>query len=437
MKKILAGILSIISVLSLTACRERVYLSPASPVTSDTSDTSNSGNNYKDEPTTHVTVEHKNIAPLEITGDNVLNSVRIFDAMYEGKDRAMFSPLSLNMCLGMVEAGAAGDTKTALDNYLGNTDYAAFAEGYMERAKDFNFEANGHSKYKNVFEIANSFWASDSRPFNEDYKKRVTENFAAEIENVDFIKSGETAGKINGWVNEKTHKMIPAIVDPSQLTEDTAAVLVNTVYFESAWDDDWYIPRDPETFTNADGSTVEIPLMHNGASGYFENDSATAFSCGYKNGMEFIGILPKKDGDFTLESLDISSLLESRSYQYDVIASMPKLDFESTFPLTDALKAAGLDVAFDPEKSDFTPMEGNSDEEHFYISEVIQKTKLELDEEGTRAAAVTAAIMNDAAEAMLPEPREIKEVFLNRSFAFLIYDHEADQIVFMGKVTKM
>ena len=402
MKKILAGFLAIISVLSLTACKERVYISPNSPGTSDTSNTSdtNSGNNLGDDPATQVTVEHKNIAPLEITGDNVLNSVRIFDAMYEGKDRAMFSPLSLNMCLGMLETGAAGDTKTALDNYLGNTDYAAFASDYLEHAKDFNFEATGHTKYKNVFEIANSFWASDSRPFNEDYKRRMTENFAAEIENVDFIKSDETAGKINSWVNEKTHKMIPAIIDPSQLTEDTAAVLVNTVYFESAWDDEWYLPSELEKFTNADGSTTELALMRNGGDSYFENNNATAFSCGYKNGMEFIGILPKKDGDFTLESLEISSLLESRSYRYNVFVRMPKLDFESTFPLTDALKAAGLEVAFDPEKSDFTPMEGDSENEHFYISEVIQKTKLELDDEGTRAAAVTAAIMNDAAAAM-------------------------------------
>ena len=426
MKKILATVLAFVSVLSLAACSER-----NTPLTSNTSQTS-------DPATSDAVIEHKTFAPIEITGDNVLNSVRIFDTMYENNKQAMFSPLSLNMCLGMLEAGAAGSSKEALDAYLGNTDYAAFAVDYLEHAKDFNIKVNNdYQKYQNVFEIANSFWASERLKFNKDYMKKVEDNFAAEIENVDFIKASKAAKIINDWVNEKTHKMIPTIVSEEQLTEDTAAVVVNTVYFESAWRDDWRVIGEKEPFTNLDGSTADIDLMRNGGDSYFENDNATAFSCYYKNGMQFIGILPKKTGDFTLESLDIGSLLKTESYAYDVYARMPKLNFESSFPLTDALKAAGLDVIFDPDFADFTPMEGDPENEQFYISEVMQKTKLELDEEGTRAAAVTAAIVMDNTAAIMPEQREIKEVFLDRPFAFLIYDSEAEQIVFMGKVTQL
>ena len=416
MKKIIAAISALVSVLSLAACGAVPASTTSNPQTSG------------------AVVERKTFAPIEITGDNVLNSARVFDAMYEDNDKAMFSPLSLNMCLGMLEAGAAGSSKTALDAYLGNNDYAKFAADYMEHAKDFTRVVdNSHSKYKDVFEIANSFWASEQRPFNEDYKKKVAENFGAEIENVDFLKSAKAAEKINGWVNEKTREMIPTIVREDQLTDDTAAVLVNTVYFESVWSNEWSVPSEKETFTNADGSISDVELMRNRGSSYFENDNATAFSCHYKNGMLFIGILPKNKGDFTLESLDISSLLKTRTRDYDVFARMPKLNFESGFPLTEALQAAGLSDIFDPGKADFTPMQGGENE-RFYVSEVIQKTKLELDEEGTRAAAATAAIMNETAE-MNPEEREIKEVFLNRPFAFLIYDSAKDQIVFMGKVT--
>ncbi len=427
MKKILASILAAISVLSLAGCEENsVQLNPAAGASNPTASN----------PTDVVVFEKKNFAPIEITGDNVLNSVRVFDTMYEDNKQAMLSPLSLNMALGMVETGAAGDTKKALDAYLGNTDYAAFAAEYLEHAKSFTHEENNEfSKYKNVFEIANSFWGSDTRPFSEDYKKRVAESFAAEIETIDFTKSEQAANKINGWVNKKTHEMIPAIIAPDMLDADTAAVLVNTIYFESAWSDKWSVPKEKEKFTNADGSTVDIELMRNGGNSYFENDNATAFSCRYKNGMQFIGILPKNEGDFTLESLDLNSLLESESRDYDVTAKMPKLNFESSFPLTDALKAAGLEVAFDPINADFTPMQG-SELEHFYISEVIQKTKLELDDEGTKAAAATVIITKDTCEAVI-DPREIKEVFLNRPFAFLIYDDEAEQIVFMGKVTAL
>lgn len=427
MKKILASILAIVSILGMTACSQNA--GPQGSQTSHTSQTSQPTQNGG-------TVERKTFAPIEITGDNVLNSVRVFDTMYEDNKQAMFSPLSLNMCLGMLEAGAAGSSKTALDSYLGNGDFAAFAADYLAHAKDFNYEQNGYEKYKNVFELANSFWANTNKPFNKDYINKVSENFGAELDNLDFSKPEEAVETINGWVNDKTHEMIPKLLTPDNVSADTAAVLVNTIYFESAWNNEWIVPGEKERFTNLDGSTVNIELMMNGGDCYFENENAAAFGCGYKNGMKFIGILPKKEGDFTLESLDISSLLESRSYKYDVSAKMPKLNFESSFPLTDALKAAGLSEIFDEVKADFTPMQGSADE-HFYVSEVIQKTKLELDENGTKAAAATAAIMEDKTAVVEPEEREKKEVFLNRPFAFLIYDETADQIVFMGKVTEL
>lgn len=414
MKKILASILAIASIMGMTACSQVSDPQASQPKESE------------------VTVERKTFSPIEITNDNVLNSVRVFDTMCADKTQAMFSPLSLNMCLGMLEAGAANKTKTALDNYLGEGDYAAFAADYMEHAKGFNSES-GFGKYNNVFELANSLWANKDKPFNEDYKNKVGSSFGAEIDNLDFSKPTPAVETINDWVNEKTHKMIPKLLSPDNITDDTAAVLVNTVYFESGWIDEWTILGEKEKFTNADGSTVDTELMKNSGGCYYENDNATAFGCGYKNGMKFIGILPKKDGDFTLESLDVQSLLKSKTYDYDVIMKMPKLNFESSFPLTDALKAAGLSEIFDMVNADFTPMQGSADE-HFYVSEVIQKTKLELDENGTKAAAATAAIMKENAMAVEPEPREIKEVFLNRPFAFLIFDEQAEQIVFMGKV---
>lgn len=414
MKKILASILAAISVLGMTACSRQADNQPGESV---------------------ITLEHKTFSPIEITSDNVLNSVRVFDAMCEDKTQAMFSPLSLNMCLGMLEMGAAGNSKTALDNYLADSDYAKSAAEYLEHAKDFNYERNdSQSKYKNVFELANSFWANKNMEFNKDYVTRVSNSFGAEIDTLDFSKPEKAVGKINDWVSKKTHKMIPRLLSPENVSGDTAAVLVNTVYFESAWSSDWYVPNEKEKFTNSDGSTVDIELMHSDGDSYFENDNATAFSKRYKNGMQFIGILPKKEGEFTLESLDIPSLLNTETKAHDVFARMPKLNFESSFPLTDALKAAGLSDIFDEVKADFTPMQGSADEP-FYVSEVIQKTKLELDDKGTKAAAATAAVVAATAAPEPPEEREKKYVYLDRAFAFLIYDSAADRIVFMGKVT--
>ena len=155
---------------------------------------------------------------------------------------------------------------------------------------------------------------------------------------------------------------------------------------------------------------------------------ATAFSCRYKNGLDFIGILPKQTGDFTIESLDIPSLLESETYDYDVTARMPELKFDSSFPLNNALSAAGLMGLFDIETANLS---GISDG-RLYVTEVLQKTSLELDKDGTKAAAVTMVAPGN----MMPMPKEKKEVALNRPFAFMIYDSEEEQIVFLGKVTE-
>lgn len=364
---------------------------------------------------------------------NTENSVRLFDVISAGKKKVMFSPLSLNMAFGLVELGAKGKTKAEIDSYLQAENYADIAENYLkfikeertrEEIKDPDFGVDPCA----VLDIANSLWADNSLPVKEDYKRQVIGKFNAEIENLDFSDTDNTVKRINGWVNEKTRKMIPSIV--SEFDPKTAAVLINTVYFESAWVNEWNINQNKkEKFTLFDNSLKKIPLMHKKLVCYFENGKAKAFGCGYINGLTFIGILPKKTGEFTLEELDIPSLLESKGYDYDVTAAMPRLNFKSEFKLRGALCKMGLGSVFSEKEADFS---GISDVQ-LYISEVLQKTKLELDENGTKAAAATVM----AVRAMgLPIPKEQKSVMLDRPFAFMIYDENKDQILFIGKVTE-
>ncbi|MBD5129599.1 MAG: serpin family protein [Ruminococcaceae bacterium] len=369
------------------------------------------------------------IPPVELTADNMLTSIKLFDVISRDKDNSMFSPLSLNMALGLLAEGAGGGSKTALDTYLGTDKYSDFVDGYMQIVESqYNYESDYDTDWKNVFEIANSFWANKSIPFNEDYKNRLSEKFKAEVRNIDFGDKTNALGEINGWVSDKTHKMIPTIIN--DYSDDIAAVLINTIYFESAWRTSWTINEDDkQPFTLPDGSTKDIPLMRNSVRSYFENDKATAFSCGYLNGLEFIGILPKETGDFTIESLDIPSLLESESYEFDVYAGMPRLNFETEIPLTETLNAFGLSEIFDENAADFYGISQVA----LHVSDILQKTKLELDENGTKAAAVTAILIEDTSA--MPVEREKKSVTLDRPFAFMIYDSAEDQIIFLGKVT--
>ncbi len=409
-KSIIAAVTAALSLLSLTAC------------STDCGENTGSGGMV-------AGIRERNmLSPIEVTEDNVLNSVRLFDAVCADKANSMFSPLSLNMALGMLAEGAEGSTKEVLGKYLGTDDYGAFSESYMKLAKE-NYNGKG-GKDENYFEIANSFWGDDAFPFKRDYTDAVKQKFGAEIRNMDFGDKSRVVGEVNRWVSDKTHKMIPRMLN--DVADGTAAILVNTFYFESAWTEDWDYDADrKDEFTLPDGSVKELALMRNSGGAYFENDKATAFSSRYKSGLEFIGILPKETGEFTLEGLDIPSLLESETYDYDVYARMPKLTFDTELPLANALSAAGLSEIFDSGKADFS---GMSDEE-LWVSDVLQKTRLELDEHKTKAAAATGIMMNGSA-APSEELRIRKEVFLDRPFAFVIYDPAQELIVFMGKVTE-
>lgn len=159
-----------------------------------------------------------------------------------------------------------------------------------------------------------------------------------------------------------------------------------------------------------------------------ENDKAVAFGRDYANGLSFIGILPNDQGDFSLEDLGIGELLKSLPEYDEVQCKMPKLEFETTAVLNDMLSGLGLDNIFSS-NADFS---GIADQ-NVNVDTILQKTKLELDENGTKAAAVTAVIMECMSAAEEDEPI-IKTVELTRPFAFLIYDSSNDEILFMGKV---
>ena len=397
---------------------------------------SSSGSSQSPEPAPNDSeIEKIPYEPIKPGVNNTLNSVRLFDAVSADKKNAMFSPLSLNMALGLVEAGAKGDTKAQIDSYLQTKNYADFAEKYLEFAKEYRNEEERTLSWGTIYgtalEIANSFWADNALPLKDGYKQSANQKFGAEIRNVNFGDEAETVKKINGWVNEKTHEMIPSILDGCD--PETMAVLINTVYFESEWSMvEWRIDENrKEDFTLLDGTVKKLPLMESYGNKYYENDKATAFSRGYRNGTTFIGILPKNTGDFTLEELNIPSLLESgKSEGYIISAAMPRLNFETQLALNDALTAAGMSDIFDKDKADLS---GITDMP-LWITSVIQKTKLELDEHGTRAAAVTAFEAGGGGGSEEP-PKEV-EVRLDRPFAFLIYDETQDQILFMGKVTE-
>ncbi|MBO4749681.1 MAG: serpin family protein, partial [Lachnospiraceae bacterium] len=286
-----------------------------------------------------------------------------------------------------------------------------------------------NDSYSFRYEIANSLWVNQNNRLLKDYQKTVQKAFRAEVEPADFADDvSGTVRKINAWCNEKTHGMIPKIVEEYDISPSLKAILINSLYFESPWVNEWHVTEGE--FTPMEGKKKTQDMLYGIGDCYYENDKATAFGKDYANGFRFIGILPKDEGEFSILDLDLESLVKSENYDYDVSARMPKLNYGTTEEAVEKiLKAQGMELPFSLNAEIDEIIENNN----LYISQIIQKTKIELDENGTKAAAVTAIMMK--ASGMMPQ-QEVKEVILDRPFAFMIYDTQNDEILFLGKVTQ-
>ena len=354
------------------------------------------------------------------------NSVKLIDMLSteaSGKN-IMFSPTSLNFALGMIAEGAKGETKEVLSAYLGTSDFASYAKEYLDKIQAYNTEDESYG-YQSKVKIADAVWMDDGLTLQEKFKNTVSNSFGAEVKAVDFSATEETCDIINSWCDKNTEGLIPKIITPDLINDNTGLCLTNSLYFESGWSGEpWNVSDTEENF----GKIEKTKYMTCTGDQYYENDKSTAFGRDYANGLSFIGILPNDEGDFTLEDLDISGLLKSNP-EYDAVdCKMPKLNFETSTVLNDMLSNLGLDNIFSS-NADFS---GIADK-NVNVDTILQKTKLELDENGTKAAAVTAVIMECMSAAEEDEPI-IKTVELTRPFAFLIYDRSNNEILFMGKV---
>ncbi|NSE02545.1 serpin family protein [Blautia wexlerae] len=354
------------------------------------------------------------------------NSVKLIDMLSteaSGKN-IMFSPTSLNFALGMIAEGAKGETKEVLSAYLGTSDFASYAKEYLDKIQAYNTEDESYG-YQSKVKIADAVWMDDGLTLQEKFKNTVSNSFGAEVKAVDFSATEETCDIINSWCDKNTEGLIPKIITPDLINDNTGLCLTNSLYFESGWSGEpWNVSDTEENF----GKIEKTKYMTCTGNQYYENDKSTAFGRDYANGLSFIGILPYDEGDFTLEDLDISGLLKSNP-EYDAVdCKMPKLNFETSTVLNDMLSNLGLDNIFSS-NADFS---GIADQ-NVNVDTILQKTKLELDENGTKAAAVTAVTMECMSAAVEDEPI-IKTVELTRPFAFLIYDRNNDEVLFIGKV---
>ena len=353
-------------------------------------------------------------------------------SMGENLRSYMVSPLSFQYALGMLLAGAEGETKTQLLGSLAMTEDQAFDfEAYI---KNFNSFAEwfGDKKEKDLQEydnlpasqkkytakpggalrVADSVWKREDLPdFLEDYMRRLETYDAGHFS---FTPS-DVVERVNEWADEKTEGMIPKLLPANYDAQNLAVVLMNALYYKNGWE---YVFRDEgdANFTTAQGETVQKPFMASAESYlYYKDDETELVTVPMQDGVYMTFVLGSAE--------DLERKMESAEYR-KVTVRIPKFEIESSFSngeLMRFLAGRGATDVFDPDRADLSGMLDLSQlEANLYVGDIVQKTKIKLDETGVEAAAVTAVMVYAGAVNLEPTV----EFRADRPFRFLIHTAE-------------
>jgi serpin B len=376
----------------------------------------------------------------DLVGGNSKFAFDLYRYLRQGKgdDNLFYSPYSISLALAMTYAGARGETERQMADTLHFTlpqerlhptfnglglELASRGEG-AEGKDGEGFRLN----------IVNAIWGQEGYEFLPEFLDTLAENYGAGLRLLDFAGDAEAARiTINDWVSEQTEGRIEDLLPQGVIDALTRLVLTNAIYFNAAWANPFEeaITADG-TFHLLDGGEAIAPMMRQTESfGYTEGEGYQAVELPYDGRELSMVILLPEAGEFepfdnSLDAGRVNGILKDLAYR-QVALTMPKFEFESDLSLAETLAAMGMPDAF-TSAADFSGMTGARD---LFISNVIHKAFVAVDEAGTEAAAATAVIMKELSAAV----EEPVEVTVDHPFIFLIRDIETGTILFVGRVT--
>lgn len=374
----------------------------------------------------------ENIMIKNIARDNTLFALDLYNQLKMTDGNLFFSPFSIFTALAMTWAGARENTAVQMAETLHFTEKPA---QFHRAIGDLISQLNAVQKETDVeLSIANAIWAQKGYQFLDEFFRIVQQSYQADLKQVDFSSAAESARQaINAWVEQQTNEKIKDLLPPKVLNALTRLVLVNAIYFKGFWDNQ-FKSRDTREmeFWLLTEVAVKVPMMHQEHQfGYWENDWLQIMEMPYKEeSLSLIVLLPKeKTGITDLEQkLNFENMMawQSRLRKRKVIVFFPKFKIESQFSLAQTLALMGMPDAFDPELADFSAMVGQKE---LYISAVIHKAFLEVNEEGSEAAAATGVVVG--VTSIAPSPPIFKA---DHPFVFFIRDNKSQSILFLGRV---
>ena len=337
----------------------------------------------------------------------------------------MVSPFSLKMAMSLAANGADGTTKDEILTAFGIDNL----DSYNTAAKELIERYEGTSSVK--LNVANSIWlnkdvAGKDIKFTDEYKKLVSEYYKGTASEED---AKNIAMKINSWVEKKTNNKIKNLLPEGDAK--FLSVLVNTIYFKGEWAEQFeeYATKE-EDFTDRNGKVEKTDFMHKTERyRFYEDENMKMVRVPYKGGKTAMYLVLPTNGD----KMDIATALDNMN-SYKIRLSFPKFKTEYSLSFKEILKHIGIEKAFEKWEAEFDEVmfEGVKEGENVYVDDVLQKTFIEVDENGTEAAAATAVIMNEATS-IGPGMEEIKEFKADRPFIYFIRDDVTHEVLFIGE----
>lgn len=353
-------------------------------------------------------------------------AIRLFQKTRDDSKNSLISPLSVMLALSMTANGAKGETLAQTESLLGG-------DIPMETLNEYLYSyINALPSEKTAkLNVANSIWFRDNGFTAENtFLQKNADYYGAAVYKSAF--DVKTLRDINNWVKKNTDGMIEKIID--DLDPDAVMYLINTVLFDAEWENIYKKDEVRDgTFTALDGTKRTASMMYSAEHLYLDDGKAIGFIKPYRNGYSFVALLPNED----ISLSDYAASMTGKSFadtiknaeDVPVETAIPKFSYDYDIEMSGALKSLGMTKPFDAAKADFSAL-GSSDSGNIFISRVLHKSYITVDEKGTKAGAATAADIKATSDI-----GGLYSVTLDRPFVYAVIDDAYGLPVFIGAVT--
>jgi serpin B len=420
MKKTVLFILTVFTLLAVVACAQPAAASELK----------------SDKPRqTAPPVDQSDVA-AQVDGNSAL-AFNLYQVLKDTDGNLFYSPYSISEALAMTYGGARGETEQQMQAALQfklpqDRLHPAFNSLDIELSKRGQ-GAKGADDQGFRLHVVNAIWGQQGFKFTQQYLDLLAQNYGAGLRIVDYIKDAEKSRQtINQWVSDQTENRIKDLLPQGSIDSLTRLVLTNAIYFNAAWQSQFQKNATADgQFTLLNGNKVSVPMMRQMHTfGYTEGTDYQAVELPYDgNELSMVILLPKADRfkafEAALKAQQVKDIVQNlKSSEVDL--TMPRFKVESQFNLKKALASLGMPIAFSASEADFSGMDGQKD---LYISDVVHKAYVNVDENGTEAAAATGVVVGTTSM-----PAKTYQVTLDHPFIFFIRDIQTGAILFLGRV---